>query len=311
MKALTMAFPKQFEKYQCGQTKEADFCREFVAPLLLKMGFSMVRDYHGNREKGKDFVFADLDRFGHVSYHALQAKCLPSIGKNDVAELARQTDQAFNHPFLHPETGAEERISLFYIVNAGSIDQNRREDIFAAVSNQRVYCEHVRIFDGKDLLQRDEFLAMTRVDSIGGYIRGLIVELHYNRRVTESLLAGFREFISAEKGDRRAPSDLFRLSAIDRYLQCPLLPQQVDTNLLFEYWQKASSVNHAVTTLMPSFGNKLEIAESQIAPIDWLKQASRTIGECLNLAVQLMGLSVQDQTNRLAELLHTTEIVSL
>lgn len=100
---------------------EADLTDNFLVPLLQRLGFSLVVNYHGSAEYGKDLVFADIDRFGHVAYHAMQAKYKPAIGNNDVQGLVNDCLQAFANPFSHPQTGASQSISKFYAVNAGSL----------------------------------------------------------------------------------------------------------------------------------------------------------------------------------------------
>jgi hypothetical protein len=69
------AFPKKLTSY----TSEDDFIQRFLIPLLKRLGFSVV-NYQGKSEHGRDLIFAEMDRFGHVRYHGLQAKYLPSIG---------------------------------------------------------------------------------------------------------------------------------------------------------------------------------------------------------------------------------------
>ena len=48
---------------------EADFTRRFLVPLLLRLGYSIVAEYHGQREFGKDVVFGEIDRLGEVVDH--------------------------------------------------------------------------------------------------------------------------------------------------------------------------------------------------------------------------------------------------
>ncbi|MDP2754082.1 MAG: hypothetical protein Q8P40_06790 [Nitrospirota bacterium] len=69
-----MAIPPEF-----NFANEDEFTQEFLIPLLQRLGFSLVVNYHGSSEFGKDLIFAELDRFGHVRYHGLQAKYEPSI----------------------------------------------------------------------------------------------------------------------------------------------------------------------------------------------------------------------------------------
>src|SRR5438477_12444055 len=111
-----MPFPPEFQ-----YSNEDDFTQRFCVPLLQRLGFSLVVNYHGSSEFGKDLIFAEVDRFGHVRYHGLQAKYQPSISLNEVEELISDCLQAFANPFTHPQTGTVERISTFYVINGGSL----------------------------------------------------------------------------------------------------------------------------------------------------------------------------------------------
>ena len=63
---------------------EAEFLDRLILPTLERLGFSLIARYHGTREFGNDVSLRqELDRFGHVRYHALQAKYLPSIGLSE------------------------------------------------------------------------------------------------------------------------------------------------------------------------------------------------------------------------------------
>ena len=64
-----MAIPGEFT-----YADEAGFITRFVLPLLQRLGYSLVVNYHGTREFGKDLVFGEIDRFGHVVYHGMQVK---------------------------------------------------------------------------------------------------------------------------------------------------------------------------------------------------------------------------------------------
>ncbi|MGD9858247.1 MAG: hypothetical protein AB7U20_25175, partial [Planctomycetaceae bacterium] len=74
--------------------KEFQFRDQFVMPLLLRLGFGIVVHYHGTREFGRDVIFGDLDRFGHVVYYGLQIKYESSIGLGASQKLI----EALNKP---------------------------------------------------------------------------------------------------------------------------------------------------------------------------------------------------------------------
>lgn len=74
-----MAIPPELQRF----ANEAALIHELLTPLLVRLGFGVVVDYHGRREFGKDLVIAEIDRFNHVRYHGLQAKHVDSIGKGE------------------------------------------------------------------------------------------------------------------------------------------------------------------------------------------------------------------------------------
>jgi hypothetical protein len=88
-----MAIPDEFQF-----EGEVEFIEKFVIPLLQRLGFSMIVNYHGSREFGKDLIFAEVDRFGYIRYLGLQAKYEPSIGLDEMRGLVTDCKQAFENP---------------------------------------------------------------------------------------------------------------------------------------------------------------------------------------------------------------------
>jgi len=74
-----MPIPAEFERYREPRKSEENFIQKLLKPLLQRLGYYSVRDYHGSREFGKDLVFAEVDRFAEISYHGLQAKYEDSV----------------------------------------------------------------------------------------------------------------------------------------------------------------------------------------------------------------------------------------
>lgn len=62
---------------------EAEFRIAWVAPFLSKMGYILPKHVHGPNEQGKDFYFAEHDRFGHLRFLAAQVK-VGNIGAGSV-----------------------------------------------------------------------------------------------------------------------------------------------------------------------------------------------------------------------------------
>jgi hypothetical protein len=123
-----VSFPAEFR-----YANEDDFIQRFLIPLITRMGFYVV-NYHGVSEFGKDLIFAEIDRFGHVRYHGLQAKYESSFSLKDSESLIDDCRQAFANPFKHPQTGATERISTFYAVNGGSVSDQATTHFFNSTS---------------------------------------------------------------------------------------------------------------------------------------------------------------------------------
>lgn len=192
MRGLEMPIEKEFN-YQ----SEADFTSRFLMPLLRRLGFSIVVDYHGTREFGKDLVFGEIDRFGEVAYHGLQAKYIDSISQSDSEGLIEDAKQAFRHPFRHPNTGEEHRICMFIIANGGNIAPNARENYFAALSMP--HGGQIRMFDGKALLALDRWATLNRVEYVGETIMGLLIELSFNN----NLISGIRPMIKVKTQEEK------------------------------------------------------------------------------------------------------------
>lgn len=114
-----MALSTELQTY----ANEDDFVQRFLLPLLSRLGLGVAINYHGKREAGMDIIIGEVDRFGHVRYHGLQAKFQGRIGKSDSHGLVQDASEAFAAEFRQPQTGATHRISTFYAVNAGTIIQ--------------------------------------------------------------------------------------------------------------------------------------------------------------------------------------------
>lgn len=215
---------------------EDAFNQQFLIPLLRRLGFSIVANYHGRSEFGKDLVFAEIDRFGHVRYHAIQSKYVPSISLNGMEELVLDCKQAFNNPFVHPQTGAVERISTFYAINAGSIGPEATQHFFGSLIS--VYGGNVRLLQAKDLLVLDQWATAQRHEEIIHRLTGLLLELRFNRRQIETISHNYIKSL----GDTMAPLIFtsIRIDAVSRYLSAPILADEISADVVEGYWQACS-----------------------------------------------------------------------
>jgi hypothetical protein len=236
-----MPIPSELSSY----ADEADFIQRFLFPLLQRLGFTTVAHYHGAGELGKDLVFAEVDRFGMVRYHALQAKFEASIGLNEMrVQLVEDCHQAFSGPFRHPQTGQDARISSFYGVNAGSISEQSAKLYFDMLLPK--YGGNVHLLQGKDLLALDRNSVSSRADVVAGRLAGMLAELEYNRR----LLVTVEETIGLCLGGKAIrPTVRLRGESVSAYLAQPMIESSISLDGLYDYWAKVQLTNRRLDSM--------------------------------------------------------------
>ena len=222
---------------------EDDFIQRFLIPLLHRLGFSVVANYHRTHgELGKDSVFAEIDRFGHIHYCGLQAKFEKSIGLSAIETVIQDCRQAFANPFTHPHTHAAERIQTFYAVNGGSISPDAREHFFGSVGHPLAAC--ARLLDGKSLLVLDRWAAANRSLATLPDLNGLLLEIGYNRRLGGLIVQPLEQLLQSQACAE--PSlvmtnpvfpNRFRINAASEYLQRPFFLEAVPAELVEAYWE--------------------------------------------------------------------------
>jgi hypothetical protein len=173
----------------------------------------MVVNYHGAFEFGRDLIFAEVDRFQHVRYHAVQAKYEESIGYKAADDLVQDARQAFRNPFKHPQNGTEERISSFYAANGGSISTQGREHYFNSLRHE--FGANVQLFQGKDLAAIDRWASVQRSTDLGPKIAGLMAEIRFNRETAV--------YMRISVGQGTNPLERFRTAAFSQYQTIPFL----------------------------------------------------------------------------------------
>lgn len=264
---------------------EADFTNLFLVPLLRRLGYSIVAEYHGQREFGKDLVFAEIDRFAEVAYHGLQSKYQDSISQSDSEKLIDDCRQAFRYPFRHPSTGAEHRITTFVVANAGNITDNARDNFFSAATNNE-HGGNVRLFDGKSLLALDRWATVNRAEQVGETLSGLLVELRNNRSFMQHI--GNRMTAYVEHNLSPYPIERLRVGATSHYVQKPLLATLIDTDQVNAYLLLMEAINvvidHIAGYTPPEHKLQLakDIQESLAKGIDLGDRLEATINSALS-----------------------------
>jgi hypothetical protein len=220
---------------------EAEFRDRFVIPLLYRLGFAMVVNYHGTREFGRDIIFGEFDRFNHPVYYGLQAKYLPSIGQSESHGLAEDAKETFAHPFDHPQRHIQDRICRFYAVNAGSISENARTNFFGLLEKSQA--ANAILLDGAAVVALDRHTSFTRGALVRELILGLSFEIKTNRAT--GLLAGLKTFLS----NGAYPMTRLRTAATLAMLERPVIAEPQFMGDLQEYWHVARTINQIVDSL--------------------------------------------------------------
>jgi hypothetical protein len=246
-----MAFPAEFEQYREQRKSEENFIQRFLKPLLVRLGYYSVRDYHGTREFGKDLVYAEIDRFAEVAYHGLQAKFEESVGLPMAEDLAQDAIQAFTNPFEHPTTHQPHRIATFVAVNAGSVSEQARTHFFNRVGPHAGSC---RILDGKDLLGLDR-VALSNSQAVAETLDGIFIEIKFNSDILAFILKNLKE--------RPKLVNLSRLSdaACTSYLVHPISRSDIDLNNMLVYTNEVRSANICLNLLAMPINTEPNMAE--------------------------------------------------
>ena len=116
-------------------TKESDFTVNFLLPIFRKLGFVNVKYNHGNREFGKDIVFARRTEFDELEYYGVQVKFgnVSGDAKGDVFELINQAHDAFSMPIYDVYTRSKVFVSKVVIAISGKFTQNAIEKIIDGI----------------------------------------------------------------------------------------------------------------------------------------------------------------------------------
>jgi hypothetical protein len=226
-----------------GDNKEFQFRDKFVMPLLLRLGFPVVWNNHGVREFGRDVIFGDVDRFGHVVYYGMQVKYETSVSLSASHELIQDAEQATRNPFTHRQTGRPEYISSFYVANAGDFSDQARENFANATSRSGI--RDARLLDGNYLLLLDKMAFMSRDTLIKERIAGLVQEIGTNQAIGSQVLEAMR---ANALGSTGVPAMRMRLGATETYLATPILIPNLQLQDFDDYWQVVSMANY-ITSL--------------------------------------------------------------
>jgi len=246
---------------------EESFRKNFIRPLLNKLGFFLVTDYHGRREFGKDFVFSELHRFGGVRHYAAQIKHIQSIGLGKAAdELVTDINQAFASPFTLPDSPLESYISSFYIFNSGRITDEAKDDLIQRI-RRTSYAGNVYFLDGDRLDSLSKWATFQNDQNIRSRLSGLKNQLIININIWDSVIKDAeREMF----GEARGPI----LAGIEAFLSSPFSPERISENDLMHLWQIARIIHSISTRYLLGVHVKEDIKKQDIQNAKKLAQES-------------------------------------
>jgi len=265
---------------------EISFTDQFLIPLLNSLGFTIVINYHGKREFGKDLVFGEIDRFSHIRYHALQSKYLPSIGKKAVHELIQDCEEVFAKDFKHPQTGHKHKISSFYAVNAGTFSDEARDLFFASLSSKPA--DNIRLIEGKGLLARDRSAAINRTETGRESLIGLLIEASYNEEILQRVIPSLDGITKGDGHNVQYPALRLRVNAVASYLLKPFLVVDMPVEVVERFWSMGTAFNralddaggsplHTVVSIKVPAAKALQLTPKLVEDTKVLKQSVRKV----------------------------------
>ncbi len=166
---------------------EAEFRSNWIAPFLSKIGYVQINHIHGSGEQGKDFFFADYDRFEYRRFYAVQAKNGNiGAGQRELDDLLNQVRRSFTVKLRFHKEAHERHVSAVYIMASGGISKEAREYI-SDWCQSNSFGENVYYLDGDTLERLDKF-AFQRSDlDLRNKLIGLLNECNHNLQMIEQI----------------------------------------------------------------------------------------------------------------------------
>lgn len=222
-------------------TNEADFRENWVLPFLQRLGFINVTHSHGMSEQGKDFFFADIDRFENIRLLACQVK-LGNIGAGnaELTTLLNQIDRCFCVRIHDHTTGEERRVSAVYVMASGRISSEARK--YICDHCRRVPLgENVHFLDGERLDQLNRFATYGIEKDRRIRMMGLITEAVTNLKILDAI----EDYAKSDKASTNLPQGMLPCNyfAMDHYLATGLLTNPVFLAIVMKAAHACKRVN--------------------------------------------------------------------
>jgi hypothetical protein len=169
----------------------------------------------------------------------MQIKYETSISLSGSKELIEDAAQATRNPFKRSQTGREDFISCFYVVNAGGFSDQARTHFFNSVA--RIGVRDARLLDGNALLLLDRAAFLNRDSLVRERLTGLQQEIRVNKRLVETFRSNLETF--AVDQAQPFPMQRFRTTACGSYLNAPFAISGLPIPTVELYWQALSMLN--------------------------------------------------------------------
>jgi len=280
-----------YEKYK----DEAEFRKNFIRPLLTRLGFIAVAELHGGQEFGKDFVFSELTPFGFLRHYAAIVKHAESINQGGsnakCLEILSQVKQAFSVKFQLAESEAENRISSVIVFISGKMSDNARTWIRSELDEDK-YGRNVSFLDEERLFQLDMMSTYHMTEQLMPRLRGMRHNLFLTIKVLESILKGVPIF--------REARGVFTF-ALEEFLAAPFLVNSIkpdDVSLFVQGCRIIEQINyrHLMGVKLEEDAKKREMESLKnliSTTIDRGKHLDEAVNKCMSNLRPLIELDDQ------------------
>ncbi len=277
-----MAIPPYLRKFK----NEKEFTEGYLMPLVRQLGFTVTL-YHGKREFGRDLIFAEIDRLGHVVYHGLQAKFTSTVSQSQAHKLVEDCDEAFSMPFVYPETGQKHYISRFYIVNGGTISDNARELVFKKTTSK--YGGNVVVLDGIGIESLKNAVQLRKADFVRPKFVSVIDETAHNAGCLKAMLEHEQTQNKKWQLGEFNSFYVFRMQygALLSFISEPVTSRQSILTGAIMFYERLRRINYLLDTA--------DIMKSQWRMKEAVREATNAKDECIYFSTLLIELVTDTQ----------------
>tara|TARA_R110002049_G_scaffold215606_1_gene387042 strand:- start:1721 stop:2560 length:840 start_codon:yes stop_codon:yes gene_type:complete len=224
---------------------EAEFRTKWIAPFLAKLGYILPKHVHGTGEQGKDFYFAEHDKFGHLKFCAAQVK-LGKVGAGDTEldNLLNQVRRSFAVTLKYHKGADRQRISSVYLMTNESISDRAREYI-SDWCRQEHYGENVFYLDGETLENLERHATYIDDKTKRNRLVALLNEVNYNLPFVEMLIEQLL--------NEQSVFNTCRMVAVEDALRNPFTEDKNAYQIISNYWMILNAIEKCIVPVQNGF----------------------------------------------------------